>query len=115
MLSVRVFYHTHYEVRDEYKHFQKDYCIHFFSPTLLRKLLKDVLQENKEGKQKREGNEIQKTSNPGRERNSSRGREVQREMWPTVLDSNSLKESWKRWSTKDPAGKGGLHSRSSIQ
>lgn len=81
---------TNYEIQDEHEHFQKDYC-KGFSRTLLRKLLKDVLQENKEGKQKREGNEIQKTSNPGRERNSNHGREVQGESWSTVLDSNTLK------------------------
>lgn len=57
------------------------------SPKLLRKLLKDVLQENKEGKEKREGNEIQKTSNPGKEKNSSHRSEVPSEIWPTVLDS----------------------------
>ena len=57
------------------------------SHKLLRKLLKDVLQENKEGKEKREGNEIQKTSNPGKEKSSNHRREVPSEIWPTVLDS----------------------------
>lgn len=78
---------TNYETQDEHEHFQKHYCKGFFPKTLLRKLLKDVIQENKEGKQKREGNEIQKTSNPGKERNSNHRREVPSEIWPTVLDS----------------------------
>lgn len=81
----------------------------------MRKLPKDVLQENKEGKQKREGNEIQTTSNPGEEKNSNHRKEVDGESWPTVLDSSSSRKERKLgWFTRDPDGKGGLYSMSSI-
>lgn len=82
---------TNYETQDEHGHFQKDFRKGFFPQTLLRKLLKDVFQENKEGKQKREGNEIQKTSNPGKGRTAiTEGKLRMRS--GQVLDSDSSRK-----------------------
>lgn len=76
---------------NEYKHFQNDKDLKFSSHVLfLRKLLKDMLQENKEGKQEREGNEIQKAVSITQVGGGAviwEGKS-QTENWLAVLDSN---------------------------
>lgn len=59
----------------------------FSSHTLSEKVTQGY-QENKEGKQEREGNEIRKHENPGGGGAVISKGKSQNEKWPAVLDSN---------------------------